>query len=113
VLNENELRVELRCGENEGIEERERMYARAQGIADKFGIRTYFDRTWDHGTEYCDGYIYPTTANIIQVLDELEAAEVEFDNIDVQSRQLDLSFVKLLRERFPQGCSVSLNLGED
>lgn len=107
-----ELRIELKCGQGKTIPATEAMYNRAEKIAAKFGIRTYYDRTWDHGTEFCDGYIYPTSANILQVLDELDAAEVDFDNIDLPRILEESELHRQLMQRFLQGqCGVYVNVG--
>jgi hypothetical protein len=113
TLLENEVRVELRRGENATISETEAMYERARKIAAKFGMSYFFDRTCDHGDEFCDGYVYPLTENILHVLDELDAADVEYDNIDVPSRLLNMAFLTELKKRYPPQCGVALTLGDD
>jgi hypothetical protein len=104
------LRVELRCGENETIPKTEAMYEQARQVAAKFGIRTYFDRAWDHGDEFCDGYIYPTTENVIDVLNALDAVGVDYDNVDIQECHTKLLVFKKLMERFHPLCGVVLNV---
>jgi hypothetical protein len=109
-LRVRETRIELLCGRNETIAATESMYERAQTVAERFNADTYFDHAWDSGDEFCDGYVYPRLEKLEQVLDALDQAEVEYDNIDLPSTVNENSSIyQRLRKRYPVGVSVNLN----
>lgn len=99
-------KIELKCGKNETIPNTEKMYGRAKEVASKFGISTYFDRCWDHGDEFCDGYVYPPAQILEEVLQALDRADVEYDNIDLPSRLEGSELHRRLLTRFPCGVAV-------
>lgn len=109
-LDINHARVELKCGKNETIKETETMYARAKSVAESFGIGTYFDRAWDHGDEFCDGYVYPALRNLEQVLTALNEQDVGYDNIDLPSQAEGSNLHTRLTKQFPPLCGVSVNI---
>ena len=91
-----------------GCESRKKMYTRAKKVADRFGTQSFFDEHEEHGHRYVDGYVYPCTDNIEDVLNALDKAKVDFDNIDLPKSARKLA--KKLKKRYPRG--VSVNLGE-
>jgi hypothetical protein len=99
-------RIELKCGKNETIPETEEMYERAKAVASKFAIPTYSDRCWDHGDEFCDGYVYPFAGVLEEVLQALDHASVEYDSIDLPSKLRHSELHHRLVARFPYGVFI-------
>lgn len=109
------LRIELWCGACEGqrdsTEEAIGRYTKAMMVAEQFSIPVFFDASLQDGTVFTDGYIYPNASNIIEVLNALDAAGVEYDNIDVPSAMKTAELTKTLLKRYPYGSGASVNLG--
>ena len=109
------IRVELWCGSDEtpeGLDLAEERYRKADMIARKFNINTYFEIHEENGTTYMDGYIYPHSGNVIEVLEALDETEVEYDNIDIPEILRGSKLHEELVRENPPGCGVSVNPGE-
>lgn len=107
--------IELKCGE-EGINlaRVERMHERAREIAERFGIESYFDTTYEEGDiEHTNGYIYPTTGKLLAVLDALDDAGVEYDNIDLPAVLDESRLLAELHRRYPVGVSINVAARND
>lgn len=107
------VRIELWCGssENNTLEEAEQRYFKADKVARRFDIGTSFGLSFDDGVTYADGYIYPTSANLLKVLDALDRVGVEYDNIDLPARVEKEALYKVLLRRYRRG-GVAVNCGE-
>jgi len=70
--------------EQQRWEETQAQWGKAQGIADRLGFQTNIDqRSVQKGVCHMDAYLYPPLDKLESTLELLEAAEVEFDNIDL------------------------------
>lgn len=105
-------RVELLCGMNESIPRRKEMYRRAQNVADQFDMETYFDEHEEHGDRFVDGYVYPCSDNLLEVLRTLDKSRVEYDNIDIPKPLEDSPLHRTLLRLHPPGRGVAVNPGD-
>jgi hypothetical protein len=109
------LRIELWCGSDQrgsaGLRAAEHRYQKAQKVADRFNIETYFDEHYENGTNFRDGYLYPHSCNVEAVLDALDKEGVEYDNIDLPEELDGSALSKRLHKRFPLTEGVSVNDG--
>lgn len=94
-----ELRIELWCGDIDepgSIRKAQRRYEKADEVAEKFGIPTFFE----FGGENADGYVYPRSDNVIAVLDALDRKRVEYDYVDLPEELEGSELHKNLTKRF-------------
>ena len=109
------IRIELWCGSDEtpdGLWLAEERYRKANGVAMRFNINTYFDVHEEKGINYADGYLYPHSGNVLDVLKYLDMNDVEYDNIDIPEVLKGSKLHMELIRRHPQGTGVSVNPGE-
>ena len=109
------IRIELWCGSDEtpdGLRLAEERYRKADRVAMRFNINTYFDVHEEKGVTYADGYLYPHSGNVIDVLKHLDLNEVEYDNIDIPEVLKGSKLHMELIGRYPRVMGVSVNLGE-
>lgn len=105
-----ELRVELWCGHNENLPVARERYRKAKAVADQFGVRFWSEEhDEDRDNVYADGYIYPTTRNILDVLSALDAVGVEYDNVDLPQELEGSTIYRAVRGAMPR--SVDVNIG--
>ena len=109
-----ELRVELWCGSIATLDETNERYIKADEIAKRFDIPTSFSQSMDHegGKLYFDGYIYPRSNHLLRVLDALDGAGVEYDNIDLPDSLVGSELHKRLQKRYPLRSGISVNAGD-
>ena len=109
-------RIELYCGSSQNkscsIAKRKNMYDRAKEVADRYNTDTYFDEIEEHGVTYVDGYVYPCSKDLLKILDELDKAKVEYDNIDIPDKLDGSALHKKLLKKFGLHRGVEINPGE-
>lgn len=109
------VRIELWCGSDEtpdGLQLAEERYRKANQIAMRFNINTYFEVHEEKGVTYADGYLYPHSGNVIDVLKYLDLNGVEYDNIDIPEVARGSELHMELLNRYPRWRGVSVNPGE-
>lgn len=114
---ESLARIELWCGQGDsedapGIQEALDRYRRAGEVAKANGVGTNFSGPWQEKTGdsfYCDGYLYPPLSKLEAVLAGLDAAGVEYDNIDLPVALEGTEFGN--RIKVLAGSAVSVNFG--
>ena len=111
-----ELRIELWCGDinNQGsIRRAQRRYEKADAVAKKFGIPTNFQ----FDGMYADGYMYPSSDNVVAVLRALDSKRVEYDYVDLPKELKGSALHRTLIERFwlsrPEGPAEHPLTGEN
>jgi hypothetical protein len=110
-----EARIELWCGGKSLYEKEDSTpaaisrYEKAEEVAVRLHVPTYFDVNREGGSIYTDAYLYPSVNQVVHLAEELDKAGVEFDNIDLPKgtpkRVVDTLFL-----RYPHGEGVSVNV---
>ena len=107
-----ELRIELWCGSLDSLAETNERYSKADEIAKRFNIPTSFNESTDNGKVYFDGYIYPRSNHLLRVLDALDKAGVEYDNIDLPDSLVGSELHKKLEKKYPPPTGIYVNPGD-
>ena len=106
------LRIELWCGSNQtptGLEKARIRYRKAGKVAFDFDIQTYFDEHEEDGIVFMDGYLYPCEHDVFQVLQSLDANDIEYDNVDLPDAPgMNKLFIMLSKDSHP-GVSINRN----
>jgi len=105
---EEESRIELTCLDNESAPERtpetKEQWGKAAEIGKKHGVAYRFEENTVTG--YGDAYMYPSLKKLEAILQDLEDAEVGFDNIDLPD-DVDSKLVSRLKKKYSIGVDVN------